>query len=158
SHPSSVLLAPRSGSPGAVPASGRVQTRSRRERLRSPRSTATGRTGWASAAWATSPARRWSQPQHCSATWGGPRSLGSSGTRNTSTSRSSQEIELTSGRGGRRNQPYTRVQMAYVIVQPCIGVKDASCVEVCPVDCIHTSDGDPMYYIDPDECIDCGAC
>ena len=48
--------------------------------------------------------------------------------------------------------------MAYVIVQPCIGVKDASCVEVCPVDCIHTSDCDPMYYIDPDECIDCGAC
>jgi ferredoxin len=48
--------------------------------------------------------------------------------------------------------------MAYIIVQPCIGVKDASCVEVCPVDCIHSSDGDPMYYIDPDECIDCGAC
>ncbi|TMF27858.1 MAG: ferredoxin [Chloroflexi bacterium] len=30
--------------------------------------------------------------------------------------------------------------MAYVIVQPCIDVKDASCVEVCPVDCIHTDD------------------
>jgi ferredoxin len=30
--------------------------------------------------------------------------------------------------------------MAYVITQPCIGVKDASCVEVCPVDCIHTDD------------------
>jgi NAD-dependent dihydropyrimidine dehydrogenase PreA subunit len=48
--------------------------------------------------------------------------------------------------------------MAYVIVQPCIGVKDASCVEVCPVDCIHTDDAAQMYYIDPDECIDCGAC
>jgi len=48
--------------------------------------------------------------------------------------------------------------VAYVIVQPCIGVKDASCVEVCPVDCIHTADAAPMYYIDPDECIDCGAC
>jgi NAD-dependent dihydropyrimidine dehydrogenase PreA subunit len=48
--------------------------------------------------------------------------------------------------------------VAYVIVQPCIGVKDASCVEVCPVDCIHTDDAAQMYYIDPDECIDCGAC
>jgi NAD-dependent dihydropyrimidine dehydrogenase PreA subunit len=48
--------------------------------------------------------------------------------------------------------------VAYVIVQPCIGVKDASCVEVCPVDCIHSDDAAQMYYIDPDECIDCGAC
>src|SRR4029077_477687 len=48
--------------------------------------------------------------------------------------------------------------VAYVIVQPCVGVKDASCVEVCPVDCIHTDDAADMYYIDPDECIDCGAC
>ncbi|MDQ2854670.1 MAG: ferredoxin family protein [Chloroflexota bacterium] len=48
--------------------------------------------------------------------------------------------------------------MTYVIVEPCIGVKDASCVDVCPVDCIHTNDAAPLYYIDPDECIDCGAC
>jgi NAD-dependent dihydropyrimidine dehydrogenase PreA subunit len=48
--------------------------------------------------------------------------------------------------------------MTYVITEPCIGVKDASCVDVCPVDCIHATDSDPMYYIDPDECIDCGAC
>src|SRR5260370_7430415 len=48
--------------------------------------------------------------------------------------------------------------VAYVITQPCIGVKDASCVEVCPVDCIHTDDASEMYFIDPDECIDCGAC
>ena len=48
--------------------------------------------------------------------------------------------------------------VAYVIVQPCIDVKDASCVEVCPVDCIHTDDASNMYFIDPDECIDCGAC
>jgi NAD-dependent dihydropyrimidine dehydrogenase PreA subunit len=48
--------------------------------------------------------------------------------------------------------------VAYVITQPCIGVKDASCVEVCPVDCIHSDDDAEMYYIDPDECIDCGAC
>src|SRR6266550_3089474 len=47
--------------------------------------------------------------------------------------------------------------VAYVIVQPCIDVKDASCVEVCPVDCIHTDDAANMYYIDPDECIDCEA-
>ena len=46
--------------------------------------------------------------------------------------------------------------MAYIIAEPCIGVKDKACVEVCPVDCIH--EGDDMLYIDPDECIDCGAC
>ena len=48
--------------------------------------------------------------------------------------------------------------MTYVIVEPCIGVKDASCVDVCPVDCIHATDDDPQFYIDPEECIDCGAC
>jgi ferredoxin len=37
-------------------------------------------------------------------------------------------------------------------------VKDASCVEVCPVDCIHSDAAAPQYYIDPDACIDCGAC
>jgi len=48
--------------------------------------------------------------------------------------------------------------MTYVICEPCIGTKDASCVEACPVDCIHAEDADPQYYIDPDTCIDCGAC
>lgn len=48
--------------------------------------------------------------------------------------------------------------MTYIITEPCIGVKDAACVEVCPVDCIHSSDDAEMYYIDPEECIDCGAC
>ena len=48
--------------------------------------------------------------------------------------------------------------MTYVITEPCIGVKDASCVDVCPVDCIHATDDDKMFFIDPDECIDCGAC
>lgn len=48
--------------------------------------------------------------------------------------------------------------MTYVIAEPCIGVKDASCVEVCPVDCIHTDDSTDQYMIDPDECIDCGVC
>ncbi len=48
--------------------------------------------------------------------------------------------------------------MAYVITEPCIGVKDKACVNVCPVDCIHGTDSDEMLYIQPDECIDCGAC
>jgi NAD-dependent dihydropyrimidine dehydrogenase PreA subunit len=65
--------------------------------------------------------------------------------------------------------------MTFVITQPCLGVCDASCVEVCPVDCIHgpmsvdeimsiKMDGDEakladiQLFIDPDICIDCGAC
>ncbi len=48
--------------------------------------------------------------------------------------------------------------MTYVIAEPCINVKDAACVAVCPVDCIYTTEEDDMYYINPDECIDCGAC
>jgi ferredoxin len=49
--------------------------------------------------------------------------------------------------------------VTYVITEPCIGTKDRSCVDVCPVDCIHDDgDDDKMLYIDPDECIDCGAC
>ena len=48
--------------------------------------------------------------------------------------------------------------MTYVITEPCIGVKDASCVDVCPVDCIHATEDDTMFFIDPAECIDCGAC
>jgi NAD-dependent dihydropyrimidine dehydrogenase PreA subunit len=36
---------------------------------------------------------------------------------------------------------------------------DKACVDVCPVDCIHFDEGvDRILYIDPDECIDCGAC
>lgn len=55
--------------------------------------------------------------------------------------------------------------MAYVIAEPCIGVKDTACVDACPVDCIHPrKNEDPRFakeaqlYIDPVECIDCGAC
>jgi NAD-dependent dihydropyrimidine dehydrogenase PreA subunit len=54
--------------------------------------------------------------------------------------------------------------MAYVIAEPCIDVKDTACVDACPVDCIHVrkneSDfaGAAQLYIDPVECIDCGAC
>ncbi|OGQ78094.1 MAG: 4Fe-4S ferredoxin [Deltaproteobacteria bacterium RIFCSPLOWO2_12_FULL_60_19] len=48
--------------------------------------------------------------------------------------------------------------MTYVITQPCIGVKDRSCIDVCPMDCIHGRDEDEMLYIEPEDCIDCGAC
>ncbi len=51
-----------------------------------------------------------------------------------------------------------RIKVTYVITEPCIGVKDASCVAVCPVDCIYATNDDEQYYINPDECIDCGAC
>lgn len=34
--------------------------------------------------------------------------------------------------------------MTYVITQPCIGVKDKGCIDVCPMDCIHGTDSDPM--------------
>lgn len=65
--------------------------------------------------------------------------------------------------------------MTFVITEPCVGTCDTSCVEVCPVDCIHgplpvdeikeaQAAGDTLkldgiiLYIDPDVCIDCGAC
>jgi len=54
--------------------------------------------------------------------------------------------------------------MTYVIAEPCIGTKDTACVDACPVDCIHPKKDEPAYateqllYIDPVECIDCGAC
>jgi ferredoxin len=49
--------------------------------------------------------------------------------------------------------------MTHVITSLCL--RDAGCVEVCPVECIYPGYpvGDwPWYYIDPDSCIDCGAC
>jgi ferredoxin len=54
--------------------------------------------------------------------------------------------------------------MPFIITDPCIGTKDAACVDVCPVDCIHPRRDESefeqttMLYIHPDECIDCGAC
>jgi NAD-dependent dihydropyrimidine dehydrogenase PreA subunit len=49
--------------------------------------------------------------------------------------------------------------MTYVIAEPCIDALDLSCVSVCPVDCIHYEEGaDRKLFIDPNECIDCGAC
>jgi NAD-dependent dihydropyrimidine dehydrogenase PreA subunit len=46
--------------------------------------------------------------------------------------------------------------VTYVITAACIGEKDQSCLSVCPVDCIHETPD--MLVIDPEECIDCGAC
>jgi len=46
--------------------------------------------------------------------------------------------------------------MTYIIAEPCIDIKDKSCVDVCPVDCIH--EFERVLIIDPEECIDCGAC
>lgn len=46
--------------------------------------------------------------------------------------------------------------MPYFIAAPCIDVMDKSCVQDCPVDCIY--EGDRKLYINPGECIDCGAC
>ena len=48
--------------------------------------------------------------------------------------------------------------MPYIIAEPCIGTKDKTCVDVCPVDCIHGNEDDEQLYIDPVVCIDCGAC
>lgn len=62
--------------------------------------------------------------------------------------------------------------MTYIITQPCEGVCNTACVEVCPVDCIYPPQGytlskadkkklkkmNEQLYIHPEECIDCGAC
>jgi len=65
--------------------------------------------------------------------------------------------------------------MSYIIGKPCVSVCDTACVTVCPVDCINgpidvegigeevqgmTKDEleGKMLYINPEECIDCGAC
>ena len=52
--------------------------------------------------------------------------------------------------------------MAFAVTQSCCN--DASCVAVCPVNCIHPTPDEPdfgttdMLYVDPRACIDCGAC
>ena len=46
--------------------------------------------------------------------------------------------------------------MAYIITYPCIDIKDGACTAACPVDCIY--EGGRMFYIHPDECINCGLC
>lgn len=49
--------------------------------------------------------------------------------------------------------------MARVITEACIGTKDGSCVDVCPMHCIH-DDGpeDQILYIEPEQCMDCDGC
>ena len=46
--------------------------------------------------------------------------------------------------------------MAFVVTAPCFGCKYTDCVVVCPAECFHESE--KMLYIDPEECVDCGAC
>lgn len=49
--------------------------------------------------------------------------------------------------------------MAFIITQPCVGVKDTACVDVCPTDSIYGKNEDhEQLYIHPEECIDCGLC
>jgi ferredoxin len=57
--------------------------------------------------------------------------------------------------------------MPYVVTGKCVQEVYAACVQTCPVDCMHyvaampqgyPMEGHPMVVIDPDECIDCGAC
>ena len=74
----------------------------------------------------------------------------------------------TAARCGRCSELYLpgceETHVAYIICEPCIGTKDAACVDVCPVDCIHPRKDESafaaaeMLHIHPDECIDCGAC
>jgi ferredoxin len=65
--------------------------------------------------------------------------------------------------------------MSFIIGNKCISCIDGACLKVCPMDCIHgpistTNMGigasqlsieqkmGKQLYINPDECIDCGAC
>lgn len=47
--------------------------------------------------------------------------------------------------------------MSYIIGNKCIEVKDGACIDACPIDeCIV--EGEESMYINPELCIDCGAC
>jgi NAD-dependent dihydropyrimidine dehydrogenase PreA subunit len=49
----------------------------------------------------------------------------------------------------------------YVICEPCIGVKDKACMDICPVNCIIEGEREEfpeMLFIYPDDCIGCGIC
>lgn len=53
--------------------------------------------------------------------------------------------------------------MAFVITEPCVGTCDTACTEVCPMDCIAGPENpeplnEKQLFINPEECIDCGAC
>src|SRR5919109_3374550 len=96
----------------------------------------------------------------------GPRNASAmgSGPAVVATAATVQSCVRSAGCGRTQTEKEHYRNMAYVIAEPCIGQKDNSCVEVCPVDCIHPTPDEPDYenveqlYIDPDECIDCDAC
>ena len=49
--------------------------------------------------------------------------------------------------------------MTHIVTRLCL--RDTACVEVCPVECMVLGKPEeewPWLYIDPDTCIDCGAC
>ena len=46
--------------------------------------------------------------------------------------------------------------MAHIVTEPCVKCKYTDCVTVCPVECFH--EDKEMVIINPDGCIDCGAC
>ena len=46
--------------------------------------------------------------------------------------------------------------MTHAVTRNCIDCKDMSCTKVCPMECFHI--GPKMLYINPEMCIDCGAC
>jgi Fe-S-cluster-containing hydrogenase component 2 len=51
------------------------------------------------------------------------------------------------------------LDMAYAIAAPCVDHMDRACLDACPMDAIASEDGvDRKLFIDPDGCIDCGAC
>lgn len=65
-------------------------------------------------------------------------------------------MKARTARGNIKSTVWEEMVVSFVITSPCIGVKDASCVETCPVDAIH--DAGETYLIDPNLCIDCAAC
>jgi NAD-dependent dihydropyrimidine dehydrogenase PreA subunit len=64
--------------------------------------------------------------------------------------------EGTFGSSAVRDAASTFLGVTYVIGTRCVDVMDKSCVQECPVDCIY--EGARSLYINPDECVDCGAC
>jgi NAD-dependent dihydropyrimidine dehydrogenase PreA subunit len=69
---------------------------------------------------------------------------------------------LFTGRTPVASELQSATNMAYVITDTC--TKDELCVQACPVDCIHPKQDEagfaeaPQLYVQPDDCIDCGAC
>lgn len=57
-----------------------------------------------------------------------------------------------------RPRPEHSAIVTHVITEPCIGVKDGACTDVCPVDCIHGDEDSKQLFINPDDCIDCQLC